>query len=61
MSVDVLNEPSTRGLLPEGLRQSPLEHLGANWSRPGPLNGRDDVFQLAQVFLPDAATAIVDV
>jgi hypothetical protein len=60
MAVNVPNEPSMRGFLPEGLRQSPLEHLGANWSRPGPLAGRNNIFQLAEIFLPDASTAVVN-
>jgi hypothetical protein len=60
MPVDVPDEPSTRGFLPEGLGQSPLEDLGVNGSWPGSLAGRDDIFQLAEVFLPDASTALVD-
>ena len=60
MAVNVPNEPSMRGFLPEGLRQSPLEHLGANGSWPSPLAGRGDIFELAQVFLRDASTALVD-
>ena len=60
MPVDMLNEFGAGGFLPEGLRQSPLEDLGGNGRWPSAVNGRDDVFELAEIFLPDASTAIVD-
>ena len=60
MLVDVLDEPSTHGFSPEGLRQSPLEHLGANGRWTGPLDSRDDVIQFIEILLRDALTAVVD-
>jgi len=60
MPVDMLDEFSASSFLPESLRQSPLEDLGANRRWPTPVNGRDDVLEFAEVFLPDASTAIVD-
>jgi hypothetical protein len=36
------------------------QDLGANRRWPTPVNGHDDVLEFAEVFLPDALTAIVD-
>ncbi len=60
MAVDEIDESGTLGFLPEGLGQSPLEDLGIDRHRSSPLDGRDDVFQFAEVFLPDASAAVVD-
>ena len=60
MPVDMLDEFSANRFLPESLCQSPLEDLGANGRWPTLVNGRDDVLKFAEIFLPDASTAIVD-
>ena len=60
MMVDSLDQSGASGFLPEGLRQSPLEDLGGHGGRPAPLDRRDDVFELAQILLPDASAAVVN-
>jgi len=50
MPVDMLDEFSASSFLPKGLRQSPLEDLGADGRWPTTLNGRDDVLEFAEVF-----------
>jgi hypothetical protein len=54
------DESGPGGFLPEGLGQSPLEDLGTDRRRPCAVHGRDDIFQLAQILLPDASAAVVD-
>ena len=60
VAVDEIHELCLGGFLPEGLGQSPLEDLCGDGSRSTPLDGRDDVFQLAQIPLPHASAAVVD-
>ena len=60
VAVDEFDELCSGGQLPEGLGQSPLEDLCGDGRRAGPLDGRDDVFQLAQIPLPHASAAVVD-
>ena len=60
VAVDEIDELCSGGFLPEGLGQSPLEDLCGDGSRSTPLDGRDDVFQLAQIPLPHASAAVVD-
>jgi hypothetical protein len=52
------NELSTPSLLPEGFGQSPLKDFGVERRGAG-LDGLHDIFELAEIFLPDAAAASV--
>ena len=60
MPVDVPDQLRPDGFLPEGLCQPVLEDLGTQGRRPGPLAGSDDVFELAEVLLPDNLGLAID-
>jgi hypothetical protein len=60
MPVKVPNQSSPRGFRPESLCQPPLEDVGTEGRWPGPLARGDEIFPLAEVFLPDASTPRVD-
>jgi hypothetical protein len=60
MTVNPLDQLGPAGFLPEGLRESPLEDLSRDRGWPRSLDGGDDVFEFAEILLPDAPAAVVD-
>ena len=57
--IDVVGDLGAGRLLPESLRQSPVQNQGVGWSGARALNGLGDVLGFTEVLLGEAAAFAV--